>query len=87
MFLLCAVCYEANDDFVSTGKVVDSLHKLQSQVTSVNIDLLSENDDDDDTIITMTVIMNYVLLLICYLKIERQMCVEMPICQTIMVIR
>ena len=42
------MCSEANDNLVLTGKVVDNLFKLQSQLTSVNIDLLSENDDDDD---------------------------------------
>jgi len=46
--IICAVCSEANDDLVLTGKVVDNLFKLQSQVTSVNIDLLSENDNDED---------------------------------------
>ena len=46
--IICAVCSEANDDVVLTGKVVDNLFKLQSQLISVNIDLLSENDDDDD---------------------------------------
>jgi len=82
--IICAVCSEANDDLVLTGKVVDSLFKLQSQVTSVNIDLLSENDDDDDIdshddsdheLRTATNMLS---------EIERQMCVEMPIYQMIM---
>ena len=40
--IICAVCSEANGDLVLTGKVADNLFKLQSQVTSVNIDPLSE---------------------------------------------
>ena len=38
--IICAVCSGANDDLVLTGKVVDNLFKLQSQLISVNIDLL-----------------------------------------------
>ena len=45
--IICVVCSEANDNLVLTCKVVENLFKLQPQLTSVNTDLLSENDDDD----------------------------------------
>ena len=48
MSLLYVLCSDANDDLVLTGKGVEDLFKLQSQVTNVNTDLLPENDDDDD---------------------------------------
>ena len=83
--IICAVCSDANDDLVLTGQVVDDLFKLQSQVTSVNcLICFLRMMMAMIMIIMMTVIMNYVLLLKCYLKIERQMCVAMPICQMIM---